>query len=81
VEYDAIIHRLREASGSGVDFSILCRAFWQTFRHAEPQVLETLAKTPMPKRPSKQDQLALAEYEDAWVGMLSEALRRMRPRR
>ncbi len=74
-EYEAFLVRLREAAHTRPDFSVLCRALWTLARNAEPQLVEALKRHPIPKRPSKNDSLAMANYEAAWVAALAMALR------
>ncbi len=80
-DFEAFVLRLRKASSSKVDFSVVCRSLWTVIQHAEAQVLEELRKTDVPKRPGKHDTLALAEYEELWARLLSQALRQMGPLR
>ena len=78
-EFEAFVLRLRNASSSKVDFSVISRALWTVVQHGESELLETLRKTAVPKRPGKHDVLANAEYEERWVRILSTALRRAAP--
>lgn len=76
---EAFVHRLREASGSGVDFSTISRALWTVAQHAEPQLLEALGRLAMPRRPSNNNALQMAEYEAEWVQVFMGAFRKMPP--
>lgn len=78
-EFEAFVGRVRDISSSKVDFSVFSRALWTLIQHAEPELVEVLRKTAVPKRPGKHDVLANAEYEELWVRILSGALRRTAP--
>lgn len=77
--YEEFILRLRSASKSKVDFSVLSRALWAVAQHAEGPLVEALQKARPPKRPSTNNPLAMAEYEKAWVDAVTTAFRRMGP--
>ena len=80
-DFEAFVLRIRKASKSKVDFSVVCRSLWTVVQHAENQVLEELRKANVPKRPGKHDTIALAEYEELWARLLSQALRQTGPLR
>lgn len=78
-EFDAFVLRLKQASTSKVDFSVVSRVLWTIVQHAEPQILDELKRVNVPRRPGKHDTLALAEYEELWARLISQALRKMPP--
>ena len=78
-QYEEYVLRMRSAASSKVDFSVISRALWTLAQHAETDVVETLKKVELPKRPGKHDIIAQAEYEEHWVRILSAALRRAAP--
>lgn len=78
-QYEEYVLRLRTAAASKVDFSVISRALWTLVQHAESEVVESLKKVELPKRPGKHDIIAQAEYEEQWVRILSTALRRAAP--
>jgi len=77
--YEEFILRLRAAARSKVDFSVLSRVLWAVALHAETPLIETLKRSRPPKRPSKNNHMAMAEYENAWVEAAIAAFRRMAP--
>ena len=77
--YEELLLRLRSASGSKLDFSVLSRVLWAVAQHGEAELVEALKKASMPKRPSKNDPLAMAEYEAAWTEAVITAFRKMSP--
>ncbi len=78
-EFEAFVLRLRKAAASKVDFSVVSRSLWSVIQHAESQVLEELKRRDIPKRPGKHNAIGLAEYEELWVHIISQALRKMPP--
>jgi len=77
--YEELLLRLRSASGSKLDFSVLSRVLWAVAQHGEAELVDALKKASMPKRPSKNDPLAMAEYEAAWMEVAITAFRKMSP--
>jgi len=77
--YEELVQRLQRAARSKADFSVFARALWAVAQHGEAEILEVLKKSRLPRRPSKNNRLATAEYDALWTEVLITAFRKMSP--
>lgn len=77
--YEELVQRLQRAARSKADFSVFARALWAVAQHGEAEILEVLKKSRLPRRPSKNDRLATAEYDALWTEVFITAFRKMPP--
>ena len=78
-EVDDFVTRLQRLSGTKVSLNILLHAGIAAQIRNEEHIEAQIRKSPPPQQPSTSDSLKYAEFEDYWINIIDEALKK-RPR-
>ena len=69
--------RLQKRAGAKITLSVFARALLNVAMHAEEQLLDEIGNKWEMDLPSTHDSIALADYEDRWMKVIANALRKM----
>ena len=78
-ELDSFLLRLEEAAGTSVPFQLIARAAIAATMRSEEQVIDNIRKKPPMRRPANVSAAEYAQFEQYWVEIVAEALRKLRP--
>jgi len=78
-ELDAFIVRLEEASSTSVPFQVIARAAIAATMRSEEQIVELIRRNPPQRRPANVSAAEYAQFEQFWMDIVMEALRKVRP--
>lgn len=78
-ELDSFLLRLEEAAGTSVPFQLIARAAIAATMRSEEQIIEQIRKRPSRRRPANVSAAEYAQFEQYWVEIVAEALRKLRP--
>jgi hypothetical protein len=78
-ELDSFLLRLAEASGTSVPFQVVTRAAIAATMRSEEQILELIRRRPPMRRPANVSATEYAQFEQYWMEVVAEALRKLRP--
>lgn len=79
LELDAFLQRLKEFSGTHVPFQVIMRAACVVTMRAEEQILAETRKLPAPPLPAKFAHVEYAQFEEYWIEVVANAMRKVRP--
>ena len=78
-ELEAFLWRLKEAGGVHVSFQVIMRAACVASMRAEEQIISEMRKSPPPPPPATYAHEEYAQFEEYWLDVFSNAMRKARP--
>lgn len=78
-ELDSFLLRLEEAAGTSVPFQVIARAAIAATMRSEEQIIDIIRKKPPVRRPANVSATEYAQFEEYWVQIVAEAVRKLRP--